>query len=360
MNRLVIIGNGFDLAHGLKTSYADFLEWYKKDYISHLVGKPIHKYDDGLCKIFLTKDKNSKIVRTDLPMFDSLCNDYYNKNFYEIHSLEKSMLLGKIEYAYKSKGWVDIEEDYYQLLKEIVLGDNYNKKEQVQQLNYQLKCLRDKLIEYLKVEGEQSNISITPDLDSIFLSRIYFTKDVDSVYLESIPQNNLPFIDLPRENTLVLNFNYTKIADSYCKSRDLKCLHIHGNLEEPESIVLGYGDELDDDYQKIVKYNDNEFLRNIKSFRYLEDTVYKEINSFIGNDKFQILIIGHSCGNSDRVLLSTLFNHKNCISIKPYYYINAEGVDNYSDLTMNISRSCNNPMEFRSKVVIKKYCFPLN
>jgi hypothetical protein len=25
MNRLIIIGNGFDLAHGLKTSYHDFI-----------------------------------------------------------------------------------------------------------------------------------------------------------------------------------------------------------------------------------------------------------------------------------------------------------------------------------------------
>ena len=28
MNRLVIIGNGFDMAHGLKTSYKDFINWY--------------------------------------------------------------------------------------------------------------------------------------------------------------------------------------------------------------------------------------------------------------------------------------------------------------------------------------------
>ena len=28
MNRLVIIGNGFDLAHGLKTRYEDFINWY--------------------------------------------------------------------------------------------------------------------------------------------------------------------------------------------------------------------------------------------------------------------------------------------------------------------------------------------
>ena len=30
MNRLILIGNGFDLAHGLKTCYKDFILWYIK------------------------------------------------------------------------------------------------------------------------------------------------------------------------------------------------------------------------------------------------------------------------------------------------------------------------------------------
>ncbi|WP_394341236.1 AbiH family protein [Pedobacter namyangjuensis] len=30
LNRLVLIGNGFDLAHGLKTAYTDFLLCYLK------------------------------------------------------------------------------------------------------------------------------------------------------------------------------------------------------------------------------------------------------------------------------------------------------------------------------------------
>ena len=30
MNRIILIGNGFDLAHGLKTSYNDFIKWYLK------------------------------------------------------------------------------------------------------------------------------------------------------------------------------------------------------------------------------------------------------------------------------------------------------------------------------------------
>jgi len=35
MNRIIIIGNGFDLAHGLKTSYKDFLEWIKSKIVEN-------------------------------------------------------------------------------------------------------------------------------------------------------------------------------------------------------------------------------------------------------------------------------------------------------------------------------------
>ena len=28
MNRIILVGNGFDLAHGLKTRYEDFINWY--------------------------------------------------------------------------------------------------------------------------------------------------------------------------------------------------------------------------------------------------------------------------------------------------------------------------------------------
>ena len=37
MNRLVIIGNGFDMAHGLKTSYMDFINWYWEQRLSALL-----------------------------------------------------------------------------------------------------------------------------------------------------------------------------------------------------------------------------------------------------------------------------------------------------------------------------------
>jgi hypothetical protein len=36
MNRLIIIGNGFDLAHGIKTSYKDFITDYPTEAVSIL------------------------------------------------------------------------------------------------------------------------------------------------------------------------------------------------------------------------------------------------------------------------------------------------------------------------------------
>ena len=39
MNRIVLIGNGFDLAHGLKTNYNDFIDDYWKRFMNHCIGQ---------------------------------------------------------------------------------------------------------------------------------------------------------------------------------------------------------------------------------------------------------------------------------------------------------------------------------
>ena len=46
MNRLIIVGNGFDLAHGMKTSYNHFVKWYLIEIFSGLY-KNFYK-DGGL------------------------------------------------------------------------------------------------------------------------------------------------------------------------------------------------------------------------------------------------------------------------------------------------------------------------
>ena len=85
--------------------------------------------------------------------------------------------------------------------------------------------------------------------------------------------------------------------------------------------------------------NQNKYLENIKSIKYLESRSYTELSQFIDSDVYDILILGHSCGISDRTLLKKLFKNKNCLSIKIYYHKKMSGYDNYSDIARNISRN---------------------
>ena len=69
MNRLALIGNGFDLAHGLKTSYRDFMNWYMCDAYAQFYEKKY--YSDRLIEI---KNRYSSIYYTQKPSFKS-CED---------------------------------------------------------------------------------------------------------------------------------------------------------------------------------------------------------------------------------------------------------------------------------------------
>ena len=356
MNRLVIIGNGFDLAHGLKTSYANFLEWYKEDFINHITGKWISKYNDELCYIDFTNSSSTSVIKYSLEDFDNLYLNFQHVNSHSIKSFKKSSFLTEIENNYKTKGWIDIEEDYYRLLKEYIFKSNLHlsmspNDKTVDILNRQLNFLKDKLIEYLLIQSHNANISVLDAIMTKIRSVILRDKDIEIL-------SQYKFIEerIYPNQIKILNFNYTQTAELYCKGNNVDCKYIHGNLTNQKSIIFGYGDELDEDYKKIARCNVNEYLRNFKSIKYIESSVYRELLSFIEKDYFQILIMGHSCGNSDRTLLNTLFNHPKCVSIKPYYYINEKGEDNYSDLLINMSRNFNDMALMRDRVVNKEYC----
>lgn len=351
MNRLVIIGNGFDLAHGLKTSYADFLEWYINDFINRLENESSTIYDkDPLCTVRSRDDYHS--VREYLPIGScSTIEDLEKRTYLRV---SRSNLLSNIMNNYKEKGWVDIEEIYYTMLKKYIFNDYsiQTKVSKVKELNEQLDFLKRKLIEYL------SNIEIKDNresIDQIIHSAVDIEHEVVNSMSEAIKLEYGVHDKCRPTQIMMLSFNYTSFSKLYCRRLE-ECLYIHGSLLDPNTVIFGYGDELDDDYKNIAKCNENEYLKHFKSYKYLERSVYKNVLRFIESDKFQIMILGHSCGNSDRTLLNTLFNHKNCISIKPYYYINDKGEDNYSDLIMNISRSFNDTADMRSKVVDKEHC----
>ncbi len=157
------------------------------------------------------------------------------------------------------------------------------------------------------------------------------------------------------------NFEVTKLSENYIpESAKVNCINIHGELNNPNNpIVFGYGDELEESYKEIENLNNNKYLDNVKSIRYLDTNNYKNLLSFINSDSYQIFIMGHSCGNSNRTPLNILFEHQNCASIKLFYHKREDGIDNYSDIVRNITRNFTDKKLLRDRVVNKMYCEPL-
>lgn len=407
MNRLVLIGNGFDLAHRLPTSYQDFINWYWDGRFNYLRNAFTSVSKAALCELTVTAypawysffQEGPSVLReyNGAELFLELCKR-------GICRAKMTPLFERIHNSIETKGWVDIENDYYELFKKCVLDNAPD--EQIDALNTDLYDLQKLLVIYLKslkisdalldkrISGKiyqpikRNDISIgeinalkehlesgfkRDDIEWRRLSELYENSSISKSNVDeyrvkyeknpNILNEEKPPMELMLPNhIMLLNFNYTHTADLYCKKGYIFTVnHIHGDLNNPESVIFGYGDELDDGYKTIVDKNENKFLGNIKSIKYLESDNYRKLLSFIESEPYQILIMGHSCGNSDRTLLNTLFEHKNCVSIKPYYYKwgDREKDDNYIELVQNISRNFTDMKLMRDRVVNKTYCEPL-
>jgi len=409
MNRLVIIGNGFDLAHGLPTSYKDFIDdfWksFKESSNSDLYKEIVYVNEmyDGYYKYY-GDIRNFMDFKTNLFEY---CKEY-KYNFYDEDCVAlqglKEIFRFKNDFFLKInnesiENWVDIENLYFRELKKIVNSKStditktqeFLKKEQVQNVkklneefekikklfeNYLIKNVIDiysfqhfsgenqeffKILELLKPISKLSN-------EQNVLKE--FNKKEDQEEIEIKFKEEL--INILINQVYLLSFNYTFTVQKYQsllkndERIESKINYIHGvvgNITE-NKINFGFGDEMDDDYKIIENINDNEFLRNFKSFQYLQNSNYSNLLSFVESEKFQVLILGHSCGLSDRTLLNTIFEHENCRSIKVFYHeIKDENgkviKDNYIDLIQNISRHFNDKKIMREKIVNKTLCQPL-
>lgn len=352
MNRLVIIGNGFELAHGLHTSYKDFINWYWEQRILGLSRVYSKLSEDKLCRLINLRDT--------WHVFAFNYGYFHGKDLLEIKdmieecngdfSVNKFTLFDRITKNIETKGWTDIESDYYELLKE-----NSNDIEKCKSLNEQLDFLREKLAEYLKTQTTTNKIQG-------FIDAVNENVDEEDVAISE--RQKMSHMLEKVDETMFLNFNYTSTVHNYKSYPQamhiLKFNFIHGSLDNQNEMIFGYGDEMDKDFQDLIDRNENELLKNSKSIKYLETSHYRQLLEFIEGSPFQVYIMGHSCGNSDRTLLNTIFEHENCISIKPFCYINEKGEDNYSELTRNIYRNFTDKKLFRDRVVNKERCTTLD
>lgn len=395
MNRLVIIGNGFDLAHGLPTRYKDFIDDYWKTACDTKGLKTI-KHNSDLVDIDC--EFGGMYNTFDYEAIDNLNSYDELKKFVERNNQKNS---GNFLIDFKNKffniiseqsiqNWVDIENIYYEILKARAKGSfvKYNYPWDVKQLNEELEQVKNLLENYLKdkvLNKYDLNFTNNQNIDWTkiynYLRPISLLSNEGNVLKEFINFEDVKEItehfDKERKEELVnnlyfLNFNYTPIATIYSdllgKDDRIETTinFIHGEVDNKREnkINFGFGDEMDDDYKMIENINDNEYLKNFKSFQYLQNSNYSKLLSFIDSDKFQVIIMGHSCGLSDRTLLNTIFEHNYCRSIKVFYHQwrdkeSEEIKDNYTEITQNISRHFNKKKLMREKIVNKTLCQPL-
>lgn len=345
-NKLVIIGNGFDLAHGLKTSYNDFITWYLEQTLS-TIGNHNFYYED---KIISYKFKYKGYQMNDLVEHSklSLVDWFLNDNGQNIEMLRLSSFFQRLLANKKTYSWVDIETEFYKNLilvyNQCLNTENYAwKLGEINTLNEDIEFLKNKLEEYLKTINCKKN---NQDINRLFQSDFcvgYHMEDED--------------------NKLVhyLNFNYTNTIENYINQySNFQLNYIHGKLNDKTNpLIFGYGDEMDEHYKKIEDLNINNFLNNFKSFGYFKTEKYSNLLRFINAEPYDIEILGHSCGLSDRVLLNTIFEHDNCESIKIHYYQKSETENDFLIKTQEISRHFNDKAKMRDRIVDFTKCKPL-
>lgn len=360
MNRIILIGNGFDLAHGLNTSYYHFINKFwsdkKKEIIANLhKNLNFYRYNDNLISLSSPFDINniSKFINNK-PGYEwlrALAN--YNNTVsidgkkYRISIIIKNRFLKKISDMNSPFYWVDIESYYYRILLNCknIKNTNYT----IYNLNDDFNNIKEALIKYLQEEIKNNKIEKINKIEQSIYSPL-----LSSDFINKYP---IPKLD----NILLLNFNYTSTINLY-KSDNIptNIINIHGelnNLDNP--IIFGYGDGFDDNYKEIEKTNNKEYLLNLKSFNYSKKNNFRDFLRFINSDEYQVFIMGHSCGTSDKTLLNTLFEHDYCKSIKIFYYENSEGYNNYSDIVMNITKNLNNKSKINELIVSKDESIPL-
>lgn len=307
---LLVIGNGFDLAHGLKTKYTDFLDFVTdkifrgqsgfipKDYkIGYFV-----KFENDLSKSRLSLDDLKQCIYSVgniwIGHFNQLkiANDFIGKNWIDfeteienvIKKIEKRILNEMSRDEWKSSNLERIMGGYFSSSAESIM------QEFVPRLKFDLKILTLLLEQYLIEEEKNLKATYKP-----------FFKNL--------------------KPDAVISYNYTHTFQKlYDTDKKIPVNFIHGELGK-HNLVLGIGETLSGDTENnfTVCAGFKKFFQRVK-YRLGDD--YKNIIiGYYANYKWQIVIYGHSLDATDKDSLHWLLSKSTKLGtpvkdILIYYY----------------------------------------
>ena len=336
--KILLIGNGFDLAHGLPTSYKDFLDFCKM--VRELYTYPIIDNEYNQKKLIdwnTDKTIKSKLlecyenrkncfedkITTQCKELDELY-DCIKENVWINYFLEREKSIGE--------NWIDFESEISNVVQAIEILKGYIERDEdvlkikdtkQQTIIYFLKIAKKSLQDVFnlkRIDGFIEDISI--ELDKLIRSlEIYICEFVNEI--DIIKENDDIKTITP---DYVLSFNYSNTYERiYGQSKEVTYDYIHGKADIENNVdtcnlVLGIDEYLEDDkndklefiefkkfYQRIYKSTDSTYMKWVEQIK-----KYPEVNH-------NLFIFGHSLDKTDRDILKLLICNDN-VTTKIYYY----------------------------------------
>lgn len=339
---ILIIGNGFDLAHDLPTKYENFL-----DFTNTYLRIPCFdsKYTASFSDYFKKIKQENPFVYEEI---GSLIKDnVWLKHFNSVY--EERRKEGKI-------GWIDFESEISVAIQAldgaISTIDEYLRKgkDQGRMEAYQFESLK-----YLIGRERDRFSNVYFNMRSISCYREQFLDDLNKLtrcleiylsdYINNLPASKrLPDI-LGLKVDKVLSFNYTNTYERlYGKDNpDIEYDYIHGKADIAHDInscnlVLGIDEYLPEGerdeniefiqfkkfYQRIYKKTGCKYLDWINGYSTrLNDTRRNKFNQVV--EDFNIYIFGHSLDITDKDILSKLILAKYARTISFHFNQDALG-----------------------------------
>ena len=337
--KILLIGNGFDLAHGLPTSYKDFLDFCKM--VRELYTYPIIDNEYNQKKLIdwnTDKTIKSKLlecyenrkncfedkITTQCKELDELY-DCIKENVWINYFLEREKSIGE--------NWIDFESEISNVVQAIETLKGYIERDEdvlkikdtkQQTIIYFLKIAKKSLQDVFnlkRIDGFIEDISI--ELDKLIRSlEIYICEFVNEI--DIIKENDDIKTITP---DYVLSFNYSNTYERiYGQSNKIEYDYIHGKADITNNVntchlVLGideYLEERDRDnkleflpfkkfYQRIFKSTDSSYMEWVDEIRQNSECPY------------ELYIFGHSLDKTDKDVLELLICNDN-VQTKIYYH----------------------------------------
>ena len=276
MSKLFVIGNGFDLAHYLGTSYENF-----KKYI-------VDEYLDGKYK----EEVPDVISLEEISDGEEVLDEKKAKFILDIISMAEG----------EGKKWGNVESSLGELDYGSVLDPIYDTFEDGDGAN--------EFLEADTIEYYASNIS-----DALSPVKTLFKEWIDGIKITTAKVKP-KYYNLIGKNDKFLTFNYTEtLEEIYGISKDRVC-HIHGVIcseNEDEEIVFGHGnndvkdDKLFEKYQAEYTGSENILTSLFESLKKDTLTALKNHRAFfdeIDEEITEVYTVGFSFSKVDLIYIS--------------------------------------------------------